>query len=111
MARLTEKKCNACMSATRPLTKSEFGPLLEELSTQWTVVDEHRLRRVVKTKTFAKSLALANKLAEIAEQEKHHPDLLVRWGELIIEIWTHTANGLTEADFVLAAKFEELIPA
>lgn len=96
------------MSATRPLTRSEFDTLLAQVS-GWSVIDDLKLRKTVKTKNFAKSLELANKIAVVAEEEKHHPDLLVRWGELNIDIWTHKVDGLTEADFVLAAKIDENI--
>lgn len=54
------------------------------------------------------AMTLANKIAEIAEQEGHHPDLHIRWGELRVEIWTHAVNGLTENDFILAAKIDSL---
>lgn len=63
----------------------------------------------MKTKNFLESLALANKIGEVAEEQGHHPDLLVRWGELNIELWTHKIDGLSEADFILAAKIDRLI--
>lgn len=104
---LAEKKCDACISAKRPLTPSEFEPMFAELQ-GWSVVDDHHLLKSVKTKNFKQALKLANKIGELAEEEGHHPDLLVRWGELKIELWTHKVNGLTEADFVLAAKIDQL---
>lgn len=109
MSTLAEKRCDVCLRATRPLTREEFEPLRAQISS-WEVIDDHRLRRTIKTKNFVKALELANKIGELAEEEKHHPDLLVRWGELKIDIWTHKVDGLTEADFVLAAKIDLICP-
>jgi 4a-hydroxytetrahydrobiopterin dehydratase len=91
-----------------PLTRDAFEPLLAQLS-GWTVEakDKH-LRKQVTTRNFLESLALANKIGEVAEEQGHHPDLLVRWGELMIELWTHKIDGLSEADFILAAKIDRL---
>jgi 4a-hydroxytetrahydrobiopterin dehydratase len=108
MSNLAQKNCSSCQTATRALTRPEFESMISEVP-NWEVVDDHSLRRVVKTKNFAKPLALANKIGEVAESEGHHPDLLIRWGELRIEVWTHKVDGLTEADFVLAAKIDELL--
>lgn len=102
---LAEKKCEACISATRSLTSEEFGGMLGELQ-GWSVIDNHHLFKSIRTSNFAEALELANKVGALAEQEGHHPDLLVRWGELKIEMWTHKVDGLTEADFVLAAKID-----
>lgn len=102
---LAEKKCDACISASSPLTRPEFEPMLSELK-DWTVVDDHHLFKSFKTRNFKRALALANQVGELAESEGHHPDLLVRWGELKIDLWTHKVDGLTEADFVLAAKID-----
>jgi 4a-hydroxytetrahydrobiopterin dehydratase len=105
---LAKKTCSSCMTASKPLERSEFEPLRAQLPS-WEVIDEHHLRKSFKVKNFMKALELANKVAEIAEEENHHPDLLVRWGELGIDIWTHKVNGLTEADFVLAAKIDNVL--
>lgn len=104
---LSEKKCESCVSATRSLSFDEFTGLLSELK-GWTVVAEHHLLKSYKTSNFAEALELANKIGALAEEEGHHPDLLVRWGELKIEMWTHKVDGLTEADFVLAAKIDRM---
>ena len=104
---LAEKKCEACFSAKHPLTRAQFEDMLAELQ-DWTVVDDHHLRKTVKTKNFKQALELANKIGLLAEEEGHHPDLLVRWGELRIELWTHKVDGLSEADFVLAAKIDRI---
>lgn len=92
-----------------PLTREQFEPLLSEL-TGWNVgANDKHLLKTVKTKTFSDSLALANSIGAVAEEQGHHPDLLVRWGELGIDLWTHKIDGLTEADFILAAKIDRLL--
>lgn len=104
---LAEKKCDACISATSSLTRLEFEAMFAELN-GWSIVEDHHLLKSIKTKNFKKALELANKIAALTEEEGHHPDLLVRWGELRIELWTHKVDGLTEADFILAAKIDRL---
>jgi 4a-hydroxytetrahydrobiopterin dehydratase len=74
----------------------------------WSVMNDHHLIKTIKTKNFKRALEFANKIGALAEEEGHHPDLLVRWGELKVELWTHKVDGLTEADFVLAAKIDLL---
>lgn len=105
---LSEKTCIPCRGGVPPLTHQEIQPLLAELK-DWQVKDDQRLLKTVKLEDFAESLSLANKIGAIAEEQGHHPDLLVRWGELGIELWTHKINGLTESDFILAAKIDKSI--
>lgn len=106
---LSEKTCVPCRGGVPPLTAEEIEPLFEELQ-DWEVINDKRLLKVYKFNDFKSALDLANKIGEIAEQEGHHPDLLVRWGELKIELWTHKIDGLTESDFILAAKIDKLRP-
>jgi 4a-hydroxytetrahydrobiopterin dehydratase len=91
-----------------PLRGSPMRELHAQLDPGWQVVEEHHLERRIKVPDFAASLALANEIGALAEREGHHPDLLVRWGELEIRLWTHAIDGLTESDFVLAAKIDRL---
>lgn len=104
---LAEKKCDACINAVCSLAEPEYAPLLAQVK-GWSVVDKHHLQKSFKTKNFQEALDLANQIAALAEEEGHHPDLLVRWGELKIDMWTHKVDGLTEADFVLAAKIDRI---
>jgi len=79
--------------------------MLGQLQNGWQTTHDHsRLERTFAFKGFAPALAFANKVGDIAEKEAHHPDLHIRWGSCTVEIWTHKINGLTESDFVLAAK-------
>jgi 4a-hydroxytetrahydrobiopterin dehydratase len=105
---LSQKTCLPCRGGVPPLTEQEYKPLLAELS-HWQVDSGKKLRKTVSLKDFQASLDLANAIGRIAEEQGHHPDLLVRWGELGIELWTHKIDGLTESDFILAAKIDQLI--
>lgn len=106
---LSEKTCIPCRGGIPPLTHQEIQPLLAELK-GWQVKDGKRLFKTVKLNDFVESLKFANKIGAIAEEQNHHPDLLVRFGELGIELWTHKIDGLTESDFILAAKIDRLLP-
>lgn len=89
------------------------GEALKTLSRQlgagWNVVGEQHLEKRFAFPDFAQALAFANRVGEVAERAGHHPDLLVRWGEVVITLWTHKIDGLSESDFVLAAKIERVV--
>jgi len=105
---LADKTCEPCRGGVPPLTSEQFQPFLSELK-NWQVKENKRLEKSLKTDNFMESLDLANKIGALAEEQGHHPDLTVRWGELRIDLWTHKIDGLTEADFVLAAKIDKLV--
>jgi 4a-hydroxytetrahydrobiopterin dehydratase len=103
---LAAESCVPCRGGVPPLKGESLVALLAELGDGWCVIDEHHLQKSYRFPDFAKALALTVKIGAIAEREGHHPDLLLRWGELRVEIWTHAIDGLTRSDFVLAAKIE-----
>lgn len=107
---LAEKKCIPCSGGISPLTLENVTALAKELD-NWQIPDGMRLIKSYKLDNFKQAMTLADKIADIAESENHHPDLLVRWGELKIELWTHKINGLTESDFILAAKIDKCASA
>jgi 4a-hydroxytetrahydrobiopterin dehydratase len=74
----------------------------------WNVVNEHHLSRHYNFPDFAKALAFVNRIGEVAEREGHHPDICFTWGKVDVSTYTHKIDGLTESDFILAAKIEEL---
>jgi 4a-hydroxytetrahydrobiopterin dehydratase len=82
--------------------------MLRELK-GWQADGDKQLHKTVKTENFQQALELANKVGALAEEAQHHPDLLVRWGELRIDLWTHAINGLSEADFILAARIDRVV--
>ncbi|HEY2934001.1 MAG TPA: 4a-hydroxytetrahydrobiopterin dehydratase [Acidobacteriota bacterium] len=90
-----------------PLTPQQIKPLQQQLR-GWEVVDNHHLRKQFKLADFGSALDLVNRVAEIAEKEDHHPDICFGWGKVEITIWTHKINGLTESDFILAAKIDAI---
>ena len=105
MSELSSKQCVPCRGGVPPLTADEIKPLLNQLQ-GWEVVDEHHLRKVYSFSNFREALAFVNKVGEIAEEQGHHPDICFGWGQAEITIWTHKINGLTESDFILAAKID-----
>lgn len=102
---------HAAPDGTAPkLTEDETKELAKEVP-GWSVKDGKLIREVL-VKNFRAALAMINALGEIAEKENHHPDLLIHgWNHVRIELYTHTAQGLSENDFILAAKFDQVIPA
>ena len=110
-APLAERHCVVCKPGTPPLPRAEIDRLLEQVS-GWQVeeADGHlRLTRTVKFKGFMPGVDLINRIAPIAEAEGHHPDLLLSYGSLTVWLWTHAASGLTENDFILAARLNQAI--
>jgi 4a-hydroxytetrahydrobiopterin dehydratase len=103
---LAEKKCVPCTGKTPTLDEKEIASLSRELDPQWHVLNGKKLSRTFQFDNFLRPMRLAKVLADIAEDQQHHPDLIIRWGELKVELWTHAINGLSEADFILAARFD-----
>ncbi len=109
MSSLAEKSCVPCKGGVPALNSAEIEPLRAQLNDEWQVVDGHHLSREVKLPDFASALKLVNRIGALAEEQGHHPDIVLSWGKVIVKIWTHKIDGLTESDFVLAAKIDELI--
>jgi len=76
---------------------------------QWTITNEHHIHLELKFPDFKQALAFVNRVGEVAEKEGHHPDILLAWGKVEITVWTHKIDGLTESDFILAAKIDRLV--
>lgn len=104
---LAKKDCVPCQGGTPPLKGEELKKYRDQIQ-GWTVVDEHHLAKTYQFEDFARALAHVNKVGEIAEEQGHHPDIYLTWGKVRIEIWTHKIDGLTESDFVFAAKCDTL---
>ena len=105
---LTNKSCTPCQGSIPPLATKEIRKLLKELGNGWTLNKDGHLCKEYQFKDFLSSMGLGNKIAVIAEKEAHHPDLKIAWGKCAVEIWTHKIEGLTESDFILAAKIEAI---
>jgi len=108
MSALTEKKCVPCEGGTPPLQKSQIQEYLGQLRGEWEVEDHEKIKRKFELKNFREAIEFVNNIAEIAEQEDHHPDIFINYKRVTIELTTHAIGGLSENDFIVAAKIEEL---
>ena len=106
MAELAERHCVPCRGGVPPLAGEEVEVLLAQLEA-WEVVNGHHLRKTYRFEDFRESLDFVNRIGEVAEQQGHHPDICFGWGKAEVTIWTHKIDGLTESDFVLAAKIDK----
>src|SRR5688572_6319273 len=104
MSDLASRECVPCRKGTPPLDPTTRASLLALLGGDWSVVDGHHLHKRYAFKNFADALAFVNRVGAVAEQVDHHPDIALGWGRVELTIWTHTVDGLSEADFVLAAR-------
>jgi 4a-hydroxytetrahydrobiopterin dehydratase len=104
---LAEKHCVPCRGGVPALKGEALEPLKAQL-TGWQVVDEHHLLKSYSFPDFRSALDFVNKAGAVAEEEGHHPDLLLSWGKVEAKIWTHKVSGLTESDFILAAKLDQI---
>ena len=107
MGDLASRSCVPCRAGTPPLRGEALSQLGREMP-DWKIVDDHHLERTFLFPNFRDALEFTNRVGAIAEAEGHHPDILLRWGRVTVTIWTHTIDGLTESDFILAAKVDRL---
>lgn len=107
MTEFASKTCVPCKSDTPPLRGEDVDTLRRQVP-EWEVVEEHHLRRRFRFKNFREALGFVNKVGELAEEQGHHPDIGFGWGYAEVTVWTHKIDGLTESDFVFAAKVNAL---
>ena len=107
MPELAERECVPCRGGVPPMKGDDIDKLLGQLS-GWQAVNEHHLRKEYRFKNFRGTLDFVNRVGELAESQGHHPDICFGWGKAEVTIWTHKIDGLTESDFVLAAKIDKL---
>lgn len=105
---LKEKKCKPCEGDTSPLRSQQISHYLEKLDTNWEVIDNAKIRQTYTFNNFREALDFANQVGEIAEKEQHHPDLHVYYGKVTVELSTHAIGGLSENDFIMASKIEDI---
>lgn len=104
---LADKTCIPCRGGVPPL-KGEELEKLHRCVPDWTVTNEHHLRREYRFPDFKQALDFVNRVGALAEEQGHHPDILLAWGKAGITLWTHKIDGLTESDFIMAAKIDRL---
>jgi 4a-hydroxytetrahydrobiopterin dehydratase len=117
MSDLAARACVPCRGGVPPLTGEQIAPLLAQIGSDWRVVERpdpkhgtiQILTRSYRFSDFAQAMGAAALVGEMAEEQQHHPDLHVSWGRLAVEIWTHKIGGLTESDFIFAAKCDALV--
>jgi 4a-hydroxytetrahydrobiopterin dehydratase len=107
MTGLARKACVPCRGGTPPLAADEIRPLLAEVP-EWTVIENRRIRREYRFVDFAAALKFVDRVGAMAEEQGHHPDIHLAWGRVGLEVWTHKIDGLTESDFIFAARAEEI---
>jgi 4a-hydroxytetrahydrobiopterin dehydratase len=105
---LSEKKCIPCEGGVPPLNKKEISELIPRISREWKVTDNSKLSREFNFVNYRHTIDFVDKVAKIADEEGHHPDLHVYYGRVVAELSTHSINGLSENDFILAAKMDKL---
>ena len=109
MSALAEKRCVPCRSGVAPLKGKALAKLASELNHGWRVARKHHLEKEYQFENFRTALAFTNQVGALAEEQGHHPDIYLAWGKVRLTIWTHKINGLTESDFVFAAKADKLM--
>ncbi len=105
--KLAEKQCVPCREGAPPLGRDAIAKLLPQLD-GWQVADDKRLVKTYRLPDFKQALALVDRIGALAEQQNHHPEINLSWGKVRVDLWTHTVDGLSESDFVFAAKCDEL---
>ena len=109
MSELAKQQCVPCRGGVPPLTGEALSALQGKLGGDWNVVEQHHLEKVYKFDDFRRALDFTVRVGEMAEEQDHHPDLYLTWGRVKVTIWTHKIDGLTESDFVFAAKADALL--
>ena len=113
---LTQKKCVPCEIGTSPFAQEQYEPLLKELKLGWEVIEDpsassgqgKKIRHEFKFKDFVKAMEFVNKVAKLAEEQGHHPNIHIYYSRVVIDLTTHSIKGLSENDFILAAKIEQI---
>jgi 4a-hydroxytetrahydrobiopterin dehydratase len=106
---LAEKECVPCKGEVSPLKGGELAKMLKELDNGWEVRQEHHLEKEYKFKDFRQALDFTNRVGALAEDQGHHPDIYLAWGKVKLTVWTHKIDGLTESDFIFAAKADQVL--
>lgn len=105
---LSHAKCQPCESGTLPLSAKELESYKEDIYFNWEIIDNKKIVKDFKFESYSKTMAFANKVAYLAEDEGHHPVMHIYFSKVTIELWTHAINGLSENDFIMAAKIDEI---
>jgi 4a-hydroxytetrahydrobiopterin dehydratase len=110
MPELADEKCVPCKGEVPPMKGLELNRMMKQVP-QWQAVNEHHIVRIFTFPDFRQALNFVNKVGEIAEEQGHHPDILLAWGKAEITLWTHKIDGLTQSDLIMAAKIDRIAQA
>jgi len=108
MEKLLNKKCIPCEGGVPSMGPEEIKNYLSQLKREWEVLDDKKIKKLFKFKDFKEAMVFVNKVAELAESEGHHPDISIHYSKVEILLWTHSIGGLSENDFILAAKIDNI---
>jgi len=108
MIHLSDKKCVSCEGGVPPLGEKETKEYLTQIKSGWEVIGDKKIEKEFKLKDFKEAMEFVSKVAAIAEEEGHHPDIHIFYSTVEIELWTHAIGGLSENDFILAAKIDKI---
>jgi 4a-hydroxytetrahydrobiopterin dehydratase len=108
MTELAAKECIPCKGGVPPLHGDELKELHRQIHDDWELVDEHHLERLFRFEDFRQALDFTDRVGKMAEQQDHHPEIWLTWGKVKLKIYTHKIDGLTESDFVWAAKADRI---
>ena len=105
---LSKRKCKPCEGGVAPLDQKEVAEYLKQIKDDWKFTDKNKISKEFLFVNFRHTMDFVNKVADLAEEEGHHPVMHVYFGRVVIELWTHAINGLSENDFILASKIDKL---
>lgn len=105
---LSKKKCKPCEGGVAPLDQQEVAGYKKHIKDDWEVTDNKRISKEYLFNDYGQTMEFVNKVADVAEEEGHHPVMHVHYDKLIVELWTHAINGLSENDFIMASKIDKL---
>ena len=108
MNELAAKRCVPCRGGVPPVKGVQLNALQVKLGGDWQIINEHHLEKQYSFDNFRQALDFTIRVGEMAEEQDHHPDIFLAWGKVKLIIWTHKIDGLTESDFVFAAKADAL---
>ncbi len=105
---LSKKKCKPCEGGIAPLNSQEIAKYKRHIKDDWEVINDNKISIELMFENYKQVIDFVNKAAALAEEEGHHPVMHVYYGRVVVELWTHAINGLSENDFILASKIDKL---